>query len=46
MAKRLKKESKFHKFVKEHFMIVVMLLIDATSARSCEFGERTWMRFS
>lgn len=27
MAKRLKKESKFHKFVKEHFMIVVMIAI-------------------
>lgn len=27
MAKRLRKESKFHKFVKEHFMIVVMIAI-------------------
>ncbi len=27
MAKKLKKESKFHKFVKEHFMIVVMMAI-------------------
>lgn len=27
MAKKLKKESKFHKFVKEHFMIVVMIAI-------------------